>query len=149
MRLILWTLPAALIAAPALASEQIEVMATVTQYNDDFNKGDTQSFEALCTPQTTIIDDFSPHAWQGANACADWAAALFASDRRSGITNGSVTLGKPWHVAVTSDRAYAVYPARYAYKRRGKDIVEEGVWTFALQKITGQWRIAGWAWAQH
>ena len=29
-------------------------------------------------------------------------------------------------------------------------VTESGaVWTLVLQKLTGGWRVAGWAWAQH
>src|SRR5439155_643924 len=58
-------------------------------------------------------------------------------------------IGKALHLAVTGDRAYAVYPTRYSYTQNGKPVKEEGVWTFALQKVADGWRIAGWAWAQH
>lgn len=149
MRTAILALAAALISSPALASDAADVMATVKQYNSDFNKGDTASEVAHCAPNAIIIDDFAPHAWQGANACADWAAALAASDKAGGITNEKVTLGKPWHVAVTGDRAYAVYSTHYSYKLNGRAVVEQGVWTFALQKLAAGWRIAGWAWAQH
>jgi hypothetical protein len=61
-----------------------------------------------------------------------------------------VTISKPRRVAVTGDRAYVVVPATYKYKQKGKPVTESGaVWTFALQKLTGGWRVAGWAWAQH
>src|SRR5258706_441039 len=78
---------AALIAVPALASDEGDVAGTVKQYNDDFNKGDVKSAAALCTAQTFIIDDFAPHAWKGANTCMDWAQALAAADKKDGITN--------------------------------------------------------------
>ncbi len=136
-------------AGPAFATDEADVKATVTRYNDHFNKGETKELVALCTAQTTIIDDFAPHSWQGAATCADWSAALAASDKAAGITNEKVTLGKPWHVAVTGDRAYAVYPTHYSYRLKGKPVTEQGVWTFALQKSADGWRVAGWAWAQH
>ena len=99
--------------------------------------------------QTIIIDDFAPHAWQGASTCADWWNALAADSKKRGITEPKVTLGKAWHITVTGDRAYAVYSTHYDYKLNGKPTTEQGVWTFALQKMADGWRIAGWAWAQH
>lgn len=147
-RLIL-ALAAGIAALPAAASDMADVAATVNQYNDDFNKGDVKAAVALCTGHTLIIDDFPPHAWQGANSCMDWANALAAYDKKGGISNEVVTLAKALHLTVTGDRAYAVYPARYSYTQNGKPIKEQGVWTFALEKQVGGWRIAGWAWAQH
>jgi ketosteroid isomerase-like protein len=138
-----------LAATPAVASDKSDVVAVINHYNDSFNKNDAKAAEALCTSQTIIIDDFAPHAWQGASTCADWWNALNAGNKRDGITEPKVTLGKAWHVTVTGDRAYAVYPTHYDYKLNGKATTEQGVWTFALQKMADGWHIAGWAWAQH
>lgn len=149
MRIAILVLTAALAATPALASDTADIAATVNKYNDSFNKGDTATFASLCSAQTIIIDDFAPHAWQGANACMDWANALMANDKAAGITNEKVTLGKTWHVSATGDRGYAVYTTTYTYKLKGKPTTEHGVWTFALHKQAQGWRIAGWAWAQH
>ena len=149
MRTAILALTAALAATPALASDTADIASTINKYNDSFNKGDTAGAASLCSAQTIIIDDFAPHAWQGANACMDWANALMTSDKADGITNEKVTLGTAWHVSATGDRGYAVYTTTYTYKKNGKPVTEHGVWTFALQKATAGWRIAGWAWAQH
>ncbi len=135
-------------ATPAAASDETDVLATVKQYNDYFNKSDGDKAVGLCAPQTTIIDEFPPYAWQGATACADWWNAFPAFAKNSGITDNHVALGKPWHITVTGDRAYVVVPATYTYKQKGKPVTQSGsVWTCALQKLAGGWRIAAWAWS--
>ena len=149
-RLALIALPFSIMTATgAAASDKSDVVAAINRYNDDFNKGDAKSAAAICTPQVIIIDDFAPHAWQGATACTDWWKALGADSKKNGITEPKVTLGTAWHVSVTGDRAYAVYPTQYSYKLKGKPTTEKGVWTFAMQKTSDGWHIAGWAWAQH
>ena len=125
---------APLTASPVVASDKDDVMATVKQYDDAFNKNDMKAWSALCTDNAIIIDDFAPHVWQGSDACGGWWKAFDASAKGNGITNGMVTLGKAWHVTVTGDRAYGVYPTQFAYKLKGKPISERGVWTFALQR---------------
>lgn len=149
MRVFFFACAAALFALPAIASDKSDVTATIKQYNDDFNKGNVSAAVALCTDKTIIIDDFPPHSWQGNTTCGDWASALAAYDKSKGIANEVVTLGEPWHVTITGDRGYAVYTTHYSYTMNGKPVTEAGVWTFALQKLTAGWRIAGWAWAQH
>lgn len=135
-------------ATPAAASDETDVLATVKQYNDYFNMSDGDKAVGLCAPQTTIIDEFPPYAWQGATACADWWNAFPAFAKNSGITDNHVALGKPWHITVTGDRAYVVVPATYTYKQKGKPVTQSGsVWTCALQKLAGGWRIAAWAWS--
>jgi hypothetical protein len=126
------------------------VMATVHQFIDGFNKGDVKSALAACADRASVIDEFPPHAWQGSTACADWARDLAASNKSEGISGGVVTLRAPWRVDVNGDRAYVVVPATYAYEQRGKHVTESGsIFTLALQKVAGRWRITGWAWAAH
>jgi hypothetical protein len=134
----------------AYASEQSDVVATVHQFVDGFNKGDTKTGLAACAASASVVDEFPPHEWQGPGACANWAAAYDVNAKQQGITDGIVTLGTPWHVDVTDGRAYVVVPANYTYKQHGKTVTETGsIFTVALQKTAAGWRITGWAWARH
>ena len=134
-------------AAPAAASDESDVMATVNQFINGFNKGDVKSMVATCASPVSVIDDFPPHAWQGATACSDWWVAFQADAKNQGITAAVVTLKKPLHDEVSMDRAYVVVPALYAYKDHGKPATQPGIMTLALKKSAGSWRITGWAWA--
>ena len=137
-------------AGPSAASDQTAVVATVHQFIDGFNKGDEKGALAACASPVSIIDEFPPHAWHGPTACADWAHAYDVNAKENGITDGFVTLGTPWHVDVTGDRAYVVVPVKYAYKQNGKPVEESGsVFTVALQKFKAGWRIDAWTWAKH
>src|SRR5580704_13108528 len=79
-------------------STKTAVMATVHQFVDGFNKGDTKTAAAACADQTSIIDEFPPHEWHGAGACAKWMSDYDANAKKDGITGGMVTLSEPWHV---------------------------------------------------
>jgi hypothetical protein len=157
MRRILIAVAVTVIAAgqiPALAQTpagaRAEVLATIRQFVDGFNKGDAKSALAACAEQTAIIDEFPPHAWLGAGACAKWMSDFEADAKKNSITDGFVSLGNPSHVDITGDRAYVVIPSDYTYKQNGKPVKETGaLFTFALQKGQTGWRITGWAWAKH
>jgi hypothetical protein len=98
-------------------------------------------------PPTAITDEFSPYAWQGANAAADWSAGLqksMAAEHDSGLTIG---LSAPSHLSVNGGKAYAVYPTTLSYLHRGKPMKERGAFAFVLDKVSGDWRITSWAWA--
>ena len=134
----------------AAASESTDAMATVHQFVSGINTGDIKSALAACATPSSVIDEFPPHEWQGPTACADWLRDYNADSKRNGVTDGIVTLGKPWHVDVSGDRAYVVVPATYAYKQHGRQITESGsIFTVALRKLSTGWRITGWAWAKH
>ena len=138
-----------LAAAPAFAADKDDVMASVKQFVDGFNKGDVKSALAACAEQTSIVDEFPPHEWHGPGACAAWANDFDADAKKNGIPDGKVTLGKPRHVDVSGDRAYVVVPASYAYKLKGKPVKEAGAaLTIALQKGASGWLMTGWAWTK-
>ena len=147
-RLVIAAIIGILAAGPALADDKADVMVPVHQFVDGFNKGDAKSALAACAEQTSIVDEFPPHEWHGAGACAQWAADYETNAKKDGITDGVVTLGKARHVDVTGDRAYVVTPANYTFKKNGKAMKEtNAAFTFALQKGTTGWRIVGWSWS--
>lgn len=140
---------AATVSTAAAASESAAVMAAIHQFIDGFNTGNVTSALAACASPVSIVDEFPPHAWQGATACADWAKAYDAAAKAGGITDGLVTLGTPLHVDVSGDRAYAVVPAAYTYKEHGTPVSEKNsFFTVALKKSGGVWRITAWAWTK-
>jgi hypothetical protein len=135
---------------PAAASDNGDVIAAVQKANDSFNKGNKQEWLATCGAEPIIIDNFAPYRWDGTAACEDYWDANEADSKKSGIADEVVTLGKPWHVAITADRAYVVVPTTDRYKEKGKPVTRSGsVWTFALQKVAGGWLVTGMAWGQH
>ena len=140
----------ALAQGPAAAQDKTAVMAPVHQFVDGFNKGDAKTAAAACADETSIIDEFPPHAWHGRGGCAKWMNAFDADAKMNGITDGAVTLGSPRHVDITADRAYVVVPADYTYKQKGKPMKETGsTLTVALQKGAAGWRIVAWAWTKN
>jgi ketosteroid isomerase-like protein len=132
----------------AIASPATDALAVVQQFVNAFNSGDTKAEAALCTSPASVLDDFSPHTWQGPTACADWGSGYEAWAKQNRVTGGTVTIAKPWHVDVTGSRAYIVVPATFAYKDQGKSVTQTGsVWTVVLVKAAAGWRITAWAWA--
>jgi hypothetical protein len=141
---------AAFSTAQTSGSEQTAVLAPINQFVDGFNKGDTKMAVAACADETSILDEFPPHEWHGAGACAKWLRDFDADARKNGITDGVVTLGDAWHVDINSDYAYVVVPANYTFKQKGKTVSEAGsIITLALKKSAMGWLITGWAWAKH
>lgn len=128
---------------------QHQVMATVHQFIDGINHNDIKSATAACAAQSSVIDEFPPHSWQG-NGCGEWAQAFIADNKAEGITDGVATIGIPTRVAVEGTAAYVVAPATFTYKQHGKPMTESGsTFTLALKRIAGSWKIVAWAWAAH
>ena len=137
-------------ALPAAASDNSDVMTTVQKANDGFNRGNKEAWLAVCGAEAIIIDNFAPYRWDGTTACSDYWDANEADGKKNGITDETVTLGKPWHTEISGDRAYVVVPTQDSYKQKGKPVTRSGsVWTFTLQKVAAGWLVTGMAWAQH
>lgn len=140
---------AALVAVPAAGSPRTDVMATVRQFVNSFNRGNAKTAAAACANEAYIIDEFPPHEWHGAGACLEWMNAYVASARETGVTNGKVTLGQARHVDIAGGRAYVVVPANYFYRLKGKPVREIGsMFTVVLQKGRAGWRIVAWCWTK-
>lgn len=130
--------------------DRTAVTATVHQFVDAFNKGDTKTAAASCADETSIIDEYPPYEWHGTDGCTKWISDYDANAKKNSITDGTVRLGPPKHVDIEADRAYVVVPADYTYKEKGKVAKETGsVLTIALRKDTAGWRILAWSWAKN
>jgi ketosteroid isomerase-like protein len=139
-----------LTATGAAASDEADVMKVVKDYNDALNRGDQKAAAVDSARDLSITDDFAPYSWSGPGTNAGWFADYAKWTKKNVVANDTVTLAKPWRVVVDGDLAYAVVPATFNYTRHGAKVVEAGsVWTFALHKTAGRWRIVSWAWAQH
>jgi hypothetical protein len=139
-----------LTATSAFASQKTDVVAAVHQYFDNLDKDKLQMSLAVCDSNVSILDEFPPHVWQGATACADWFKEWDVYNQKNGITDPVAVLGTPWSVDVNGDRAYLVAPATYAYKQHGKPVKElHSVFTVALRRVDAGWRITAWSWSKH
>jgi hypothetical protein len=131
------------------ADDKADVLVTINQFVDNFNKGDVKA-AAACAEQTSIIDEFAPHEWHGAGACLTWMKDYDTDAKKHGITDGVVTLGTPKHLDIDGIYAYVVIPSEYSYKKAGKPVREkDSAFTFALKKGPAGWKITGWSWAKN
>lgn len=130
----------------AATTDRQAIVAVVNVFNDGLNKGDMKAAASAYAPSVSILDEFPPHIWTGATAFQDWASAFAADSQKNAVTEVAMTLMKPRHLNVEGDRAYAVIPALLTFKEKGKPVKEPGIFTFALQKLGADWKIAAWSW---
>lgn len=109
-------------------------------------KNDAKALRAHCAPSGTIVDEFPPYSWSGADVCASWAAAFKQFAARIKMTNikGNVK-GTPF-TDVNGSRAYMVAQVRFGGLVAGKPLTEDGTWTFVCVKSAGVWKVTNLAW---
>ena len=129
-------------------SDTTAVMAPVRDFVERFNKGDATTSRTGCRFVTSIIDDFPPHEWHGAGACARWMQSYRVYTKANGLADMIIALGSPSHVNVTAGRAYVVIPASYTIEVHGTLVNKRNsIVTFALERSANEWHIIGWSWA--
>ena len=137
-----------LLAAPASAQTDAEVMAPIQKFIDSFNKGDVAGAAAThaATADLVIIDEVPPYAWHGAKALQTWSADLESDAKKNGITEPKVTLGAVTRIEKNGDQSYVVVPTVYTFKQRGTAMREAAQMTVVLKKGPTGWLIHGWTW---
>ena len=130
-------------------SNSNDPMVAVRRYVDAFNNGDVKAMATTCAEPMQILDGMSPHVWQGPKAAENWWRDVLTEGEHLGASGYHITLGEPRHVDVTGDYAYVVVPATMTFNIQGKQVTQTGsVFTVALRKLGGDWRLTAWAWAK-
>jgi ketosteroid isomerase-like protein len=138
---------AAFSTASAAAAANAQLEAPIHQFIDAFNKGDLKGAAAAhLASGVSIIDEVSPHIWQGPKAFGTWVADLAKNDKAAGISDEKVTLGAVTREVVSGQTAYVIVAATYSFKQKGVAMREPAQMTFALKKVATDWKIAGWTW---
>jgi len=136
-----------LCAPAAIPAGRDDVAAPVRQFIDAFNAGNAEAaFATYASGAITIVDEFAPHLWTGPYAARQWADGYDKHAKATGVTDGTVTYGKPTRTEIEGDVAYLVMPTVYLYKENGKPLREEGQMTVVLNRQAGAWKIRAWTW---
>ncbi|HTO41910.1 MAG TPA: nuclear transport factor 2 family protein [Rhizomicrobium sp.] len=120
-------------------------MAPAHQFINALNAGDSKTAAAAHQSSVAIIDEFAPYHWNTFDA---WLRSFEASNKKYKVTDARLTLSAPTTSMVDDTFAYEVVPSTINGRMDGKPLVEKGIFTFAMVKTAGGWRIASWAWAK-
>ena len=130
------------IGAPASA----KLLAPIHQFIDSFDAGDAAKAAAAHAADVSIIDEVPPPFWRGPKAFETWAADLATDDKKNGVSEEKVTLGKTQRAVIDGDTGYAVLKAVYTFKQNGADMTESATMTFSLKSGKDGWKITAWSW---
>ena len=127
-------------AAPAPATADQEIRATIARWIADFNRNDMKSFTAACTARAAVTDGFPPYAW---TTCSDWMRDYQANNKVLAASHGRLAVGRLAYSEIRGDKAYYIYAATFSDKQAGKPVVYKGRWTMTLHKVGGRWLFTG------
>lgn len=132
---------------PAPAAQH-PALATIAAFASTANAGDRRAFLRLFAPDAAMVDNFAPYRFAAPNGPATWYDGFGADMQKSGSTDGVISVGTPKFFRVTGDRAWAVVPTRFVYKRTGKPELETGLSVFTLHRVSRAWKITSFSWAE-
>ena len=142
--------PAAATAAQHVADarEKAALMNAVAGLIHALRTRDAASVRSLYTAESTIVDEFSPYEWTGADAGKRYVSDLDKALVALKIADANVAPGAPSYLYVDGSRAYVIFPALFSGKIAGKTYSESGSFTLSLRKDAGAWKIAAQSWAK-
>ena len=121
-------------------------MVAVRQFVQGFNNDKIDLVQAACADDTSIIDDFPPHEWNGHGATTRWYRDMARMASENGMSDPSVILDEPSNVTVSEEHAYLVVPIDVRWLQDGTPRERPGFMTLALRNGTEGWRISACAW---
>jgi len=110
------------------------------------NAGDAKAMASLVADgDHTIIDNFPPFLWTGSNALSLWLDDEAREAEASALTDAKSKLGATKFIRIEGDRAYVTIEDHFAYKRKGRPVREDLLWSFVATQVDGSWKLVSWS----
>jgi hypothetical protein len=93
----------------------------------------------------TIIENFSPFIFAGADAVPRWVEGF--RDHAVGLTGLEFRFGDAQDFSATQSEAFFTLPTTWTGQTEGVAFEENGGWAFVLCRQNEAWRLKGYAWA--
>ena len=134
-------------AALAQGADRNTLMKPVHQFLDGMNKNDLKGAAGAFAPSASMVDEFAPFSWSGANVLQAWGGDYGRYAQAHKDTAPAMAMKGTPRIETGGDRAYAVVPAVFTFKRAGKAMHEDGTMTFVLVKGGADWKIGSFTWS--
>lgn len=123
-----------------------DLLSEVRDFIDDVNSGNASEALQRLTEDVCIVEDIAPFRWTGAEAGAQWLAAMGANAQRLGVTAINMAAGEPRRTEVEGDYGYCIIPGVVTLEGSAAALQEDGLITFAMRYDDGRWRISALTW---
>ncbi len=110
--------------------------------------GNVKLLREQYVPSPTIVDEFAPFRWSGAQALEAYFVSYGRMVKATKMSDSKVTWGSPTYTYVAANSAYVLVPIATTAKVHGKPYTEKGTIAFTLQRTDSGWKIATQTWVK-
>jgi hypothetical protein len=135
-----------LAAGAAASGPNAAMMKPIQTLLAAMNTGNPKLLNGLYTADATVVDEFAPYTWRGADAGTHWFTDFGTFAKSAHIANVKGSLSTVKNFDLHGDRAYIVVPTTVTGTMSGKKFTEHGTWTFTLQRTGNAWKIVTETW---
>lgn len=111
-----------------------------------FNAGNPKMLRGIYASNVTIVDEYTPYVWSGADAGTAWVNDFGKFAKSIHLTSAKGTLLPVRIFNQSGNRAYVVAPLDFVAIINGKPSKEHGTWTFTLQRSGSSWLVVTQTW---
>jgi hypothetical protein len=129
-------------AIAAQSSAEAAVRAPIAAAIAAGQSGNVKLLRQQYVPSPTIVDEFAPFRWSGANALDAYFVSYGRMVEMTKMSNSNVTMGSPAYTYVAADSAYVLVPITVTASFHGKPYTQKGTIAFTLQRTGSSWKIA-------
>lgn len=127
-----------------LDPKMLEPIEKVAQF---IATGDEALLSAFASEGVVIIENFSPHLFEGTDAVKNWAKVIFSWHLNPGENELVHSFGPAQDLSIHEDTAFLSLPTHWTGLRNGIRFHEDGGWAFILVREADEWRVRCYGWA--
>lgn len=123
------------------------LLAPIEKVAQFIETGDVSLLSAFASKGVVIIENFSPHLFEGEDAVSRWSQKIISWHEPPSDLVLKHRFGQPQDLRVQDDTAFVSLPTHWTISESGDTLEEDGGWAFVLVKEDGEWRVRCYGWA--
>lgn len=146
-KLVLLVLTCALMLGAAPARPSTAMMRPINAAIAAVDHSSAAGLTGMYASNATIVDEFSPYSWRGAQAARGWISSFVDFSRATRLTSPHGDMQPIQTFDTSAGKAYIAVPVRFTGRLNGKPFVETGILAFTLSRSGANWIIDTQSWA--
>ena len=122
-----------------------DVNAQIQAFIVAYNSGKVR--DIFASGEISILDDFPPYVWIGADALHRWGADSAKRAAAKKLADFKLTLGVINRLETQDNAAYVIVDAVYTYTENGTKVAEPGQVILGMIYGAGAWKINALTWS--